>query len=133
MAKNSHKKWLDKLGFQETEIYMGMFDYSINFVVGKHDNLGTYVAFKLDDPDYEEDLAYEPRGRCIYRSGYRPIIWIPRKPRTPREHVTLAHECLHAMWHVTRWAGIPLDDSTEEVITHGMAHIYTKALESFKK
>lgn len=112
---------------------MGMFDFGINVVVGDYKGLNEYVRFKLDDEEFDTanfDGGYGSRGKCLYRAGYRPIIWIPKKPTKPREIATLAHECLHAMYHVQRWANFNLDDSTEEVMTHGMAHIINEILEN---
>lgn len=131
MKQTKHQQWLKKLKLKEIKVHMGMFDYGINVVIGDYSGLEEYTRFKLDDDEFELaifDKDYLPRGKCLYRGGYRPIIWIPRKPQTPREHATLAHESLHAMYHVARWAGFPLDDSTEEVMTHGMAHIINQIL-----
>lgn len=128
---SKHQMWLKRLGLKEIEVNMGMFDYSINVVIGDYAGLNEYVRFKLDDEEYdnaEYDKGFQPRGRCMYRPGFTPIIWIPRKPKTSREHATVAHESLHAMYHVVRWAGVPTDDSTEEVMTHGMAHIINTIL-----
>lgn len=68
------------------------------------------------------------RGKCFFRGGYVPIIWIPKKPRTAREHATLAHECLHVIFHLFEWANIPITRDTEEVMTHSMAYLITNAI-----
>lgn len=128
-----HENWLKKLQLKEVEVHMGMFDFSINIVIGKYESVNEYVRFKLDDEYFDVadfDGGYGSRGKCIYRSGYRPIIWIPKYPTKPREYATLAHESLHAMYHVQRWANFELSDETEEVMTHGVAHIINVVLES---
>lgn len=133
MKKIKYEKWLEKLGLKEIEVHMGMFDFSINVVIGSYKNLEEYARFKLHDNEFNlasTDSDYLPRGKCLYKGGYRPIIWIPKKPRTSREFATLAHESLHAMYHVHRWAGFTLSDETEEVMTHGMAHIIFSILNS---
>lgn len=121
-----HIAWLKKLGFQEILIDMGMFDFRIVAVIGKVESLNEYIQFKLEDPEFDAEngnRGYPPRGKCLYRTGFVPIIWIPKKPRTPREYATLAHECMHAMRHVMHWAGLNSNEETEEVETHGVSHI----------
>ena len=68
-------------------------------------------------------MGYEPRGKVFYRRGYVPVLWIPRKPKTAREHATLAHESLHCVYHLFEWANLPMSRDTEEVAAHSMAHI----------
>ena len=129
--KDKHHEWLKKLGFEEKVIHMGTFDFVVVAVIGSSDNLEEYIAFKYDEPDFdlsESNNGYEPRGKCFYCAGYVPIIWIPKKPKTPREYATLAHECLHATKHVLRWAGIPFSDDTEELETHAMGYLITEIL-----
>lgn len=133
MKKEKHSVWLKKLGYKEVDIHMGTFDYKIVCVIGDYKNINEYIQYKFEDPDFnylDHNRGYEPRGQCIYRTGYVPIIWIPRLPKTPREYATLAHESLHAMCHVFRWAGLSVTDETEEVLTHGMSHIITEILNS---
>jgi len=130
---SKHETWLKKLNLKEIPIHMGMFDFGINCVIGDYKGVDEYIQTKFDDPEFKAsnfDQGYEPRGKCLYCPGYQPVIWIPRYPKTPREHATLAHESLHAMFHVVRWAAIPIDDSTEEVMTHGMAHIIHEIIKS---
>ena len=128
-----HKTWLKKLGLKEIHVHMGMFDFGINVVIGDYKSLTPYIQYKFDDKEFNTDYfdnGYACRGKTVFRSGYCPVIWIPRKPRTPREHATLAHECLHAVYHLQRWAGFKLGDDTEEVMAHGMAHIINEVLTS---
>ena len=126
-----HETWVKKIGFKEVNINMGMFDYGINCAIGNHKNIDEYIRVKFDDPEWKsDDGGYEARGKCFYRSGYMPVIWIPKYPKTTREYATLAHESLHAMFHVFRWASMPVNDSTEEVMTHGMSHIINEILKS---
>ena len=123
--------WLKKIGLKEKHVHMGMFDFGINVVIGDYEGLTPYIQFKFDDKDFNTDafdMGYECRGKSVYRVGFCPVIWIPRIPKTAREHATLAHECLHTMYHVQRWAGFPLGDETEEVMAHGMAHIINAVL-----
>lgn len=40
------------------------------------------------------------RGACFYTKGCHPIIAMPRKPKTPTEIGTLAHESVHAVEYI---------------------------------
>lgn len=40
------------------------------------------------------------RGACFYTKGCHPIIAMPRKPKTPTEIGTLAHEAVHAIEYI---------------------------------
>lgn len=109
---------------------MGLFDFEVIVIVGNYDTACNFVSWKFEDKETDLrafDMEYIPRGKCFFRRGYVPIVWIPHKPRTPREHATLAHECLHAIFHLFEWAGLPLTRDTEEVMTHAMAHLITHA------
>lgn len=117
------KKWK---GITENRINMGAFDFDVIMVIGDYKTTLAYVSWKFEDKetDLEKwDMEYIPRGKCFFRQGYVPVVWIPRKPKTAREHATLAHECLHAVFHLFEWASLPLTRDTEEVMTHAMAHL----------
>lgn len=40
------------------------------------------------------------RGVCFYTKGCHPVIALPRKPKTPTEIGTLAHESVHAIEYI---------------------------------
>jgi hypothetical protein len=40
------------------------------------------------------------RGACFYTKGCHPVIALPRKPKTPTEIGTLAHEATHAIEYI---------------------------------
>ena len=116
------------LGLKEKRVSMGLFDFEVICIVGNYKKSLEYVKWKFQDKESnleEFDMEYWPMGKCFFRRGYVPVIWIPRKPRTKREHATFAHECLHAVFHLFEWAGLPLTRDTEEVMTHSMAHLIT--------
>lgn len=105
---------------------MGVFDFEVLIVLGDYKKTCKYVAWKFDDEETDLeawDMGYEPRGKCFFRRGYVPIIWLPKRPKTMREHATFAHEALHAVFHLFEWASLPITRDTEEVMTHSMAHI----------
>lgn len=122
------KKWK---GITEREIHMGVFDFTVIVVVGDYKTACAYVLWKFEDKETDLeafDMNYKPRGKCFFKQGCVPVIWIPKNPKTAREHATLAHECLHAVFHLFEWANIPLTRDTEEVMTHSMAHLITNAV-----
>lgn len=114
---------------------MAVFDFDILCVIGDYKNLGKYIQWKFEDKTFDPkdfDLGYECRGKCCFKRGYVPVIWIPKFPNKPREYATLAHECLHAVMYMFEWANIPSNRSTEEVITHSMAHVINEILSKRK-
>jgi|SRR3990167_534972 len=118
-----------KLKMIRTE--MGLFDFAVITIFGDYKETCKFVAWKFDDEktDFTKfDHDYIPRGKCFFRKGYIPCIWVPKKPRTAKEHATFAHECLHATFKLFEWAGININDETEEVTTHAMAHIIYNSL-----
>lgn len=120
-------------GITENCVHMGIFDFSVIVLFGDYKTTLNYVAWKFHDKEGEVDINeanmnYAPRGECFFKRGYVPIIWIPKKPKTMREHATYAHECLHAIFHLFEWAGIPVTRDTEEVMTHAMAHLITNGI-----
>lgn len=121
-----------QLGFKEIRLSMGLFDFDVICIIGAQKNADTYVNWKFETNEVDdiwENKGYEARGRCYYKAGYVPVIWIPRKPRTPREQATLAHECLHAVMHLYDWAGLTVSYQNEEVMCHAMAHLINSIME----
>lgn len=120
-----------KHGLKEIRIHMGAFDFSVICIIGDYKNTEQYVRWRFDDKEFNAekwDMGYIPLGKVFFRQGYVPILWIPRKPKTAREHATLAHEALHCVFHLFEWASLPLTGDTEEVMTHSMAYIITTIL-----
>ena len=120
-----------KFGLKEIRIEMGMFDFSVLCIVGHRKNVDKYIRWKYNDPNFDSG-EHNQRGFCFARKGYVPVIWIPRKPKTPREYATLAHECIHAVWDLFVWADMPISRDTEEVMTHATAHLITTILNKLK-
>ena len=120
-----------KHGFKEIRIEMGVFNFSIICIIGDYKNCGKYIQWKFEDKDFNAeawDMNYIPNGKVFFRQGYVPILWIPRKPRTTREHATLAHEALHCVYHLFEWANLSMTRDTEEVVAHSMAYIVNEVL-----
>ena len=118
----------------EIRTNMGLFAFDVITVVGSYDDALKYTLKKFEiDEDFDNNFGFEPRGKCFYRIGCVPIVWIPKIPRTPREIATLSHEALHAVFHLHEWAGIPVTPETEEMTCHAMAHITNDVLEKLRK
>lgn len=116
-------------GLQRLTIHLGVFDYDIKVIIGP-EGLAHQFAEWFTKKDIE---PIEGRlGFCLFCEPYLPIVWIPRRPRTPREHATLAHECLHAVGHVTRWAAIQHSKETEEVFCHALGYLVDRILKEAK-
>lgn len=109
---------------------MGMFDYSVQFLVGDWEKSLEFTTWLLDEAPFAPEES--PRGICMHRTGYIPVVWVPRLPRGSREKATLAHECLHATFHLFTWADMPIDKSSEETMCHAMAHLIKEFYEGIK-
>lgn len=116
----------------------GIFDYSVTCVVGDYVKAVKYIAGVYNEDKSEaKDLEIRyggnsPRGQCFYKDGYVPIVWIPRKPTTPREYGTLAHECFHAVVVFMAWAHINCDMGNDEVAAHSVGYLVSKILKELR-
>jgi len=121
------------LGLMEAEVYMGIFDFKVVCIAGPYEKALEYVAWKFeeDDMSHIDNWGYKARGKCFFRSGYVPVIWIPRYPASAREHATLAHEAVHAAMHLFQWASLQVEPATEEVFGHTIGHIVNETLVAF--
>lgn len=120
-----------RMGLVEIRADLQPFDYPVQFIIGPHDKAVEWVGWL-----YDEDLSHEKLspsyGKCFEKAGWLPVVWIPRRPRTPREYNTLAHECLHATFKLFRWGNFPMDDSTEEIMGHVVGHLVDQCLEGLR-
>ena len=125
-----------RVKMKEFKVNMGLFDYDVIFLIGDHEKAVERVnkahGYEYPEPDFE------PRGRCFYKKGRIPFVWLPKVPKTPREIATLSHECLHAVWHVLDWAamikdGFIVSRDNEELMCHAMAHLVCEALTELRK
>lgn len=127
-----------QLGLNVFDTHMGAFDYTVRCVVGNYKKTLEYVAhiYELTDPKgfIEDEMTEDKdlRGKCWHHHGYVPIIWIPRKPRTPREYATLAHETAHAVYAMFAWAHLPNSRDNEEVFGHALGHVISNILDGLK-
>jgi hypothetical protein len=116
------------LNLKSYEVNMGMFDYTIRFIIGDHKKAIEMMNWFHNSKGWY-DNGDEPKGQCFHIPPYCPVIWLPRIPRTIAERATLAHECCHATMRLFHWAGMPIDMSTDEVFAHSVSYL----IESFSK
>ena len=79
---------MKKFNLREKHIHMGAFDFSVVVVFGDYKEACKFVLWKFDDKGTNLealDKGHIPRGECLFRRGYIPIIWLPRKPKTASE------------------------------------------------
>jgi hypothetical protein len=118
-------------GLKVIRIELGMFDTWVRVVFGPEKKLQDYVRWADRQPNFVHDGGgeYGRLGCCLKSSGCSPIVWLPRSPRTPREHGTLAHEAIHAVFHILDWLGMEANQDTSEVVTHMTSWVVRNALE----
>lgn len=116
---------------REVRVHFGMFDFAFYCVVGPLEDVPAYVAWRNDDPDYPEPPP--ARGYCFYHDRKPPIVWLPRCPRTPREHATLAHEVFHVVRAMAEWHGLKLCAETNEVFAHALGFGVATVLTELRK
>lgn len=123
-----------KKPFKIFTIDAGCYDYSITVCISE-DYLRVCKIFnkRFSLPD-ENDTAFFPIdfkrtfGRFTCIKEVRPILWIPKPPKTSREFGTLAHEALHATIAITRWYGVKLARESEEAFAHLHSHLIKQIL-----
>lgn len=65
------------------------------------------------------------RGITYFTQGCHPVIAMPRKPKTPDEYGTLAHEACHAVEIIFNKIAQPVGD---EVFAHSVGAVVRNAL-----
>ena len=111
------------------QIDAGTYDYAINVIItDDFDYTAEFVNHKFEYKDRKITQAnFDMRkGICFFRDGYCPIIWLPRIPDKAVDLATLSHEIFHAVCHCMSWAGMYLNDSSEEAYCHLIGHITRK-------
>jgi len=126
--KITSKGFAKRCGLREYELSFAVFHWTIILVVGPMVGLEDYLRWKLDVPDWPLNPKHNPGGLTLYKAGQCPIVWLPRRPVTAREHGFLAHEMLHAIGYLVQHIGIELNDATEEVFCYSLGHGVEEAL-----
>ena len=77
-------------------------------------------GYALTDTTYHEN-----RGYLYYNTDCHPVIALPRRPKTPEEIGTLAHEAVHAVSHIFDYIH---EHSRDEVFAHSVGAIVRESL-----
>ena len=110
-----------RFGLLEIAINFDTFDYRAVCVVGPQKKLERYVQWAFSDKTFSlQQKTYE--GLFLSRDGVEPIVWIPCKPKTPKDYGTLVHECMHLVHYMMNWANISLTDDTDEIYGFVLGH-----------
>lgn len=104
------------------------FGFGCFVVVGTQDE---GIRFCQKHFDSSPDLA-DRDGFCFYSEGAKPVIWLPRFPKTPEEIATLAHEAVHAVSFFMDWRGFKWSPG-DEVSAHSVDYIVRRVLEESHK
>lgn len=102
------------------------FEFDVLVVLGERDACHRHICRRMgvDFPDIPAT-----RGRCYHADGWLPHIWLPRKPRTPREIGTLAHEAAHAAMCLMHWTGATASAANDEFFGHTIGYIVSQVME----
>lgn len=108
------------------KLHAGTYDFEYYLVIAHRSESKKILNFIhniCEDSSLEYDFT-DSCGACFTRFNYKPVIWLPQKPKTPKEYATLAHECLHIVNYILlRWVDIPLSMESEEAYTHLLGKI----------
>ena len=121
-----------KKEFKTYKLDAGIFDVTAYAVISEDlDRVAEFVAFKHDQGDTKElkEGLESARGMFFHHPTYCPIVWLPSKPKTPREIATMSHELAHLTSWVCRWAHIEHCEKTEETFCHLLSHLTNQLLE----
>jgi hypothetical protein len=97
----------------------GTFDIGVKIIVTDDTAFALrYVRENLDSTASSQE--FDARAVTFGTiDGKSPIIWMPYN--TPIE--VSNHELLHATINIMHWAGVPLNDTTEEVYAYEMQYL----------
>lgn len=96
----------------------GTYDVDINVIVTDDiDKALQFVIENINHPVTKED--FEASGVTFTDEEGRIAIWI----ENAEDKGVINHELLHATLSIMLWAGIPLNDSTEESYAYQLQHL----------
>lgn len=108
---------------EKVYVDMGFIDLDAVIVFGNRPALERYVRKVFGDNTISIKMTNTRLGETFMLDGYVPIIWMPRRPRTKREHGTLAHEAVHAVSYMFRYLETPITEDTEEIFCKAVGRI----------
>jgi len=117
-------------GLEVKHIHFGMFDYPVVVVIGNRKKLQSYVRWKHDSPKFKIFTSVCGSRATTFRTpGYIDIIWLPKRPKSPEEIATVAHESLHVVQGLFDWVGMDMDEPTQEVAAHALGFLVKEILD----
>ncbi len=106
-------------------------EYKVIVVFGGAKEIGKVLKayhYPEDITHYDlEQMLTDMRGRTFYHKSCYPVIALPKRPKTPEQVATLAHEAVHAIQHIFESIGEP---SRDEVFAHSVGAVVRKVLET---
>lgn len=110
----------------EVLVDMSFVDMQILCVFGNREVLQKKLRKVFDEPSLTIEPSNTKLGETFMKDGYIPVIWVPRKPKKPREYGTLAHEATHAVSYMFRYLKTPINEDTEEIFSKAVGYIVQK-------
>ena len=112
------------------KLHAGTFDVNYWVVIGTdYEEIIKFIRLKMQDSACTYDFS-ESRGACFTKFNYTPVLWLPKKPRTPRDYATLNHEIFHMVFYILiSWAGLKLNEASEEAFAHQIGKCTADILE----
>jgi hypothetical protein len=113
-------------GKENTPIYVdetivlngGTYDVEIKVIVTQDaEKALQFVIENVDMPVTLED--FEASGVTFADEEGNIVIWLDNT----EDHGVISHELLHATFSIMLWAGIPLNDTTEESYTYQLQYL----------
>ncbi len=100
-------------------------EYKAYVIWGKPKEAKDYINSYFES-DFELSEFSDCRGKCFYRKGFHPTVWVNDKDRF---WATLAHEAIHAINYI--WEFVR-EENRDEVFAHSVGAIVW-AVENYKR
>lgn len=118
---------------QAIGISLSIYDYDLNVFV--HPDVREYERWmrrKIDRRYSLPENHVNARALFSFRDTGAVCMWLPRKPRTPNELGTLAHECAHVAIHLMDHIGQRVDLENDEPMTYVVGYLVREILGRLK-
>lgn len=115
---------------KEIEIKILNNEYKVIVCWGDSKYIGKVVnSWGHGRSDVSKELE-QRRGACFYAKDCHPIIALPKKPKTPEQIGTLAHEATHAITNIFEKIE---EDTSNEIFAHSVGAVVREVLKSIDK
>lgn len=124
---------MSRYGLREIKIDFRPYEYVATCIVGPWAGVERYARRHFRDPNRAVHHR-EPEGYTMFDVGtdYGTLVWLPRKPRTPRDYGIVTHECLHLVRHLFDWVDMQLNEHSEEAYCHALEYAVATILKGCK-